>query len=219
MLLRCCCCCCFAMVPDREHIWHIQSDLIGGPYNRETNVKQQKQRCCQIWWFLSPSPVLITFILCLLLYSFLFSSVSWHTKRTDETHTHTTFRKCFPSCIRMCIYGFFCSLLFEYYWKREDRSIPRFSFRFLFLFSSFHAFRFSWSHSYSVFRSMFFFVHHYVCLFFWGLSISFHFGTFLDSLFIITIIEPNFKATTPTKHLCMCIVFPFAFNKIENREA
>lgn len=39
-------------------IWHIQSDLIGGASNRETNVKLQKQSSCQNWWFLSPSPVL-----------------------------------------------------------------------------------------------------------------------------------------------------------------
>lgn len=38
-------------------IWHIQSDLIGGASNRETNVKLRKQSSCQNWWFLSPSPV------------------------------------------------------------------------------------------------------------------------------------------------------------------
>lgn len=54
-------------------------------------------------------------------------------------HTHTTFQKCLHQDMYICC---FFSFLFEYYWKREDRSIPRFSFRFLFRFFLFMPFVF-----------------------------------------------------------------------------
>lgn len=175
----------------------------GAIQSRETNVKQQKQRCCQNWWFLSPSPVLITFILslslgmCVLLLLLPFSTaMTYHTHRWN---TQTTFQKYFAFMHRdMCKFR----ILLE-----TERSLHS-AFQLPFFFVSFfllRSTRFSWSHPFA-FSVLCFASFTITVVYFSGLSIPFHFGTFLIHFLLLLLLNPILKQQHgPNVFVTMCV--------------